>query len=101
MNQSGGYIRVHTALGLGTEFLIYLPRTDTLPEKIAPPERATDHAPCGTILIAEDQAAVRNTLQRILTADGYTVLTAANGAEAGLGCSLRARMKSIFSSATW
>jgi PAS domain S-box-containing protein len=82
VKQSGGYIRVRTALGQGTEFLIYLPRTDALPEKIAPSERVADRPSFGTVLIAEDQDAVRNTLQRILTADGYTVLTAANGAEA-------------------
>ena len=82
VKQSGGYIRVRTALGEGTEFLIYLPRTDALPDKIAPPERLSDRPSFGTVLIAEDQDAVRNTLQRILTADGYTVLTAANGAEA-------------------
>lgn len=82
VKQSGGYIKVRTALGAGTEFLIYLPRTDALPEKIAPPERATDRPPCGTVLIAEDQDAVRSTLQRILAAEGYTVLTAANGDEA-------------------
>lgn len=82
VKQSGGYIQLHTELGVGTEFQIYLPRTDALPEKIAAPERVVDRPSFGTILIAEDQEAVRNALQRILTADGYSVLMAVDGAEA-------------------
>jgi PAS domain S-box-containing protein len=82
VKQSGGYIKVHTAPGKGAEFLIYLPRTDAAPDKIVPPVHRDDCPASGTILVVEDEAGVRQALQRILTANGYTVATAANGAEA-------------------
>ena len=82
VKQSGGYIKVHTAPGKGAEFLIYLPRTDAAPDKIVPTEPRDDRPTSGTILIVEDEAGVRQALQRILTADGYTVVSAENGAEA-------------------
>jgi PAS domain S-box-containing protein len=82
VKQSGGYIKVRTALGEGTEFLIYLPRTEAVPDKVAPPERRDIGPASGTVLLVEDEAAVRNALQRILIADGYTVITAGDGIEA-------------------
>jgi PAS domain S-box-containing protein len=82
VKQSGGYIKVHTAPGKGAEFLIYLPRTEAAPDKIVPREHQTDRPATGTVLVVEDEAGVRQALQRILTGDGYTVVTAANGAEA-------------------
>lgn len=82
VKQSGGYIKVRTAPGKGAEFLIYLPRTDAAPDKIVVPKRRDGRQASGTVLVVEDEAGVRQALQRILTADGYTVITAANGAEA-------------------
>jgi CheY-like chemotaxis protein len=82
VKQSGGYIKLRTAPGRGAEFLIYLPRTDAVPDKILPVERRAKRAATGTILVVEDEAGVKQALQRILVADGYTVVTAANGAEA-------------------
>jgi PAS domain S-box-containing protein len=82
VKQSGGYIKVRTAPGKGAEFLIYLPRTEAAPDKIVPPEPRDGRPASGTILIVEDEAGVRQALQRILTADGYTVVSAGNGAEA-------------------
>ncbi|HEX9130485.1 MAG TPA: MASE1 domain-containing protein [Gemmatimonadaceae bacterium] len=82
VKQSGGYIKVHTAPGKGAEFLIYLPRTEAAPDKIVPREHQIDSPATGTVLVVEDEAGVRHALQRILTGGGYTVVTAANGAEA-------------------
>jgi PAS domain S-box-containing protein len=82
VKQSGGYIKVRTAPGKGAEFLIYLPRTEGAADKIVPIEPRDARPTSGTILIVEDEAGVRQALQRILTADGYTVVSAENGAEA-------------------
>jgi len=82
VNQSGGYLRVRTSLGKGAEFMIYLPRTDTIPEKSAHPERHDGRPASGTILIVEDEPAVRSALGRMLIAGGYKVISAENGTEA-------------------
>jgi len=82
VKQSGGYIKVRTALGKGAEFLIYLPRTEAVLDIAVPPQPRNGRPATGTVLVVEDEAGVRQALQRILTADGYTVVTAANGAEA-------------------
>ena len=82
VKQSGGYIKVRSARGKGTEFLIYLPRTDAAPHKIVPLESRNGSPASGTVLLVEDEAPVRQTLQRILVAAGYTVIPAADGADA-------------------
>jgi CheY-like chemotaxis protein len=83
VKQSGGYIRLVTSPGKGAEFQIYLPRTDAAvaDNVVAPPRRDGDPRR-GTILLVEDEEAVRHALERLLIAEGYTVLTASNGAEA-------------------
>jgi PAS domain S-box-containing protein len=82
VKQSGGYVKVRTAVGKGAEFMIYLPRTDAVANKPAHSETRSDKPASGTILVAEDEAGVRRALQRMLFSAGYTVVTAANGAEA-------------------
>jgi PAS domain S-box-containing protein len=82
VKQSGGYIKVRSAPGSGAEFQIYLPRAAAAPDKITPPQRRHDAPARGTVLVVEDEPAVRQALQRILTGHGYTVVAAANGAEA-------------------
>ena len=82
VKQSGGYINVRTAIGEGAEFLIYLPRTDAAPDRIVPARPRDDRPVSGTVLVVEDEAGVRQALQRILVAEGYTVVAASNGAEA-------------------
>jgi two-component system, cell cycle sensor histidine kinase and response regulator CckA len=82
VKQSGGYIKVRSAPASGSEFLIYLPRTRATPDKVVIRKPRQDGRASGTILVAEDEPAVRDALQRILTAVGYTVVTAPNGAEA-------------------
>ena len=83
VKQSGGYIKVFSSPGNGTEFRIYLPRTDApVAEKPVVSQRRSDRPITGTVLVVEDEVAVRHALQRLLTAEGYAVVTAANGAEA-------------------
>lgn len=86
VKQSGGNIWVYSERGQGTTFKIYLPRVDAWAvntKPVQPTIAATGHE---TILIVEDEDAVRRAAERILAAAGYRVLTAANGGEALLLC---------------
>ena len=83
MNQAGGSIHVYSEPGYGTTFHAYFPRVDTQPaEQHAATESATVPSGRETILLVEDERAVRGYAQRVLTSLGYTVLEAANGADA-------------------
>lgn len=83
IRQSGGYIDVQSAPGCGSTFRIYLPR---LERKGAEAKRSPQLVlPRGneTILIVEDEAAVRAMLRQALRQLGYTVLDA-GGPEEGI-----------------
>jgi signal transduction histidine kinase/ligand-binding sensor domain-containing protein/CheY-like chemotaxis protein len=80
--QHGGWIDVDTAVGRGTTFHVYLPLKPVTPHELpAEPVRATRRG-SGTVLVAEDDAAVRLVVERILGRAGFRILHAANGAEA-------------------
>jgi two-component system, cell cycle sensor histidine kinase and response regulator CckA len=83
VKQSGGYIDVYSESGLGTTFKIYLPRVD---EAITPdhPEPALSGSLRGheTLLLVEDEPALRSLTRNLLEICGYKVLDARNGAEA-------------------
>jgi len=80
VQQSGGFIHVDTEPGLGTTFRIYLPRVDT-PSEPEEPALHAGRSPRGseTVLIAEDEGAVRLFVERILADAGYRVFTSPNG----------------------
>jgi two-component system cell cycle sensor histidine kinase/response regulator CckA len=82
IKQSGGHIWVESEAGRGTTFRIYLPRIDEPADAAAAAE--TRAAPRGseTVLLVEDEDAVRQLLRDVLRRYGYTVLEAANGPEA-------------------
>jgi two-component system, cell cycle sensor histidine kinase and response regulator CckA len=83
IDQSEGAIYLDTAPGHGTTVRIYLPATDTLPEtgkvETAPrsPDRGTE-----TLLLVEDNEAVRSLAARALQRRGYKVFEARSGEEA-------------------
>ena len=86
VKQSGGFIDVHTELGKGTRFYIYLPRrkveaADAHPVEVAP-SVARDVTGQDTILLVEDEEAVRSFAARALRMRGYNVLEASGGEEA-------------------
>ena len=87
VKQAGGFIRVESNLGVGTTFYIYLPHCT--PEEIlkatAPKQEKPvfkDLTGSNTILLVEDEDAVRLFSARALRSKGYTVIEAINGEEA-------------------
>jgi PAS domain S-box-containing protein len=80
VQQSGGYVRVSSAPGAGASFLVYLPHVDAPVDQPAPLPSATV-PPRGheTVLLAEDEDAVRRLVSKTLRAQGYRVLDAPDG----------------------
>lgn len=83
VKQNGGHIWVYSEPGAGTTFKIYLPRTT---DKSSSPTHvvAEREMPSGneTILLVEDDTEVRDLVQEVLRARGYTLLEAEGGQEA-------------------
>jgi two-component system, cell cycle sensor histidine kinase and response regulator CckA len=89
VKQSGGSIEFYSEIGRGTSFKVYLPRVDDPAQTLA--RRSDDGQVSGgseTILLVEDDDAVRALARTILTGYGYCVLEAASG-EAALELSDR------------
>jgi two-component system, cell cycle sensor histidine kinase and response regulator CckA len=87
VKQSGGYISVDSELGRGTTFRVYLPRVDEAEERRAVEATpATRKAGSGTILLVEDEDAVRSLVETILASGGYKILVADSPAQAAEIC---------------
>jgi CheY-like chemotaxis protein len=82
VTQAGGRITVDSAPGAGTTFRVYLPAAagGAAPASEAP--AAVSSAGSETVLVVEDEPQVRRLARRALERRGYTVLEAADGAEA-------------------
>ena len=82
LTQADGDIRIYSEPGHGTTFTITLPVTAEAAIRVAEPV-PYQRAPRGeTVLIVEDEEALREVTRRILNRNGYQVITAANGPEA-------------------
>ena len=82
VKQSGGYIWVYSELGLGTTFKLYFPVTASS-VGVAPPKVEVAERPNGeTILIVEDDVAIRANVRNCVQHLGYTALEASSGAAA-------------------
>ena len=82
LTQAGGDIRIYSEPGHGTTFTITLPVTAEAAVQVAEPV-SYHRAPKGeTVLIVEDEEALREVTRRIFARNGYQVITAANGLDA-------------------
>ena len=83
VQQSGGHIEVSSEVGEGATFRIYFPRVEGTAERvvpaipIGPTPRGTE-----TLMVVEDEPAVRHLARSVLSAQGYHVLSATNGQDA-------------------
>ncbi len=82
VKQSGGYISVYSELGQGTSFKIYLPRTDEPVTQVRSIDGEETARGWETVLLVEDSQPLRELARELLEKNGYTVLEAANGADA-------------------
>jgi two-component system, cell cycle sensor histidine kinase and response regulator CckA len=81
--QNGGFITCDSSVGVGTTFTVYLPFTEgsiTKDEPVAEAPRTISGTE--TVLLVEDDPALRALTKHILSSHGYVVLEAANGMEA-------------------
>jgi two-component system, cell cycle sensor histidine kinase and response regulator CckA len=83
VKQNGGFVWVYSEPGLGTTFKIYLPRVQQGIEKIhsSKPIEISSKG-CETVLLVEDELAVRQSTREYLMLNGYIVLEAKNGEDA-------------------
>jgi PAS domain S-box-containing protein len=82
VKQAGGHLEVYSEQGVGTTMKVYLPRTREAAEAVQRAPRATPSQGAETILLVEDEPAVRLVIVRMLETRGYRVVSASSGAEA-------------------
>jgi two-component system cell cycle sensor histidine kinase/response regulator CckA len=86
VQQSGGHIWVYSEVGKGTTVKVYLPRTDRAPARDVDEPRVGSLHGAETVLLVEDDTAVRKIICSVLRKHGYNVLEAQNAGEAFLLC---------------
>jgi PAS domain S-box-containing protein len=80
MKQSNGYVVVDSAPGAGAEFRLYFPIVAGEPERASPPVSPSGPLRGGeTVLLVEDEGALRSVVGNTLRSNGYAVLDAPDG----------------------
>ncbi len=82
VKQSGGHLKIYSEPGQGTTVKLYLPRTLDAADILEAVDTTSFSGGTETILVAEDDDEVRNTVVELLSALGYRVLTARDAASA-------------------
>ena len=83
VHQSGGCVTISSTLGKGTAIQIYLPRVEEAIEEVeAPQGLSRPLRGVETILVVEDDDAVRRMTREFLLIEGYTIVEARSAAEA-------------------
>jgi CheY-like chemotaxis protein len=82
VKQSRGHISVYSEPGIGTTFKIYLPSVEKPVAELTPPPGGLPAKGEGTVLLVEDEPALRRLAGESLKRLGYQVLQAGNGLEA-------------------
>ncbi len=77
--ESGGAIDVASAPGEGATFEAYFPRAGDSPEEQAAPVAAEAPRGSATVLVADDDEALRHLMAQVLTRNGYRVIEASSG----------------------
>lgn len=83
LRRHGGAVTVESELGRGTKFRVLLPASENIQRKpSSAPAPAIQTGLRGSILVADDEALVREVTKRVLEQAGFAVVTAADGREA-------------------
>ena len=82
IHQSGGAVSFKSEVNAGTSFFVQLPRVSEAAENIVKAQPLTVEGRGETVLLVEDEAALRSVYVRLLQSQGYRVLDAGSGEEA-------------------
>jgi len=82
VRQAGGFIWVYSEPGMGSSFKLYFPKVDAPASSAVPMIATAPDVGTGTVLVVEDERAVREMTTLLLTRVGYDVVAVASAAEA-------------------
>jgi two-component system cell cycle sensor histidine kinase/response regulator CckA len=82
VKQTGGHISVYSEVGHGTTVTMLVPATEEAIPDLQPAAKVAGAPAAGTVLVVEDYGDLRDLITEILSAAGYHVLAAADGAAA-------------------
>ena len=82
VHQAGGHIWLYSEAGQGTTFKLYFPRVDAVVVSEQTSAPTDEFVGTGTVLIVEDEAAVRDMMSQLIARAGYQVLAVGDGVEA-------------------
>jgi hypothetical protein len=82
IRQTGGDIQLYSEVGIGTTCRVFLPASDQAPSLAGPSATSLVLRGTETVLVVEDEEAMREVTRRILARNGYQVLICATGQEA-------------------